>query len=329
MKGLSIIAGFLFSLVFLWLALRDTSWEDIYASFAAANIWFVVPLLGCLCVYYLMRAARWRRILDRSHKASTGQLIPALMIGAAGNNLLPAHLGEVVRIYYTGEKLQIAKSTVLATLVVERVFDLIAVLAIFAVALLLVTVSFKLKILALLVMLATLALYIACWLMGRYSDSFVSMVGKCAARFSTSFSEGVVYHAEHLAQGMKSLQSGKDRNYVLLNSLMQWLCMAACIYCAILAFGLETGFAAAVVVLGITVMGLLLPTSPGFFGTIEYAFVLGLGAIGIDASTAFSVAIFYHIPAWITVCCTGVALFMSSNMSLRDIVKARKSRAGS
>lgn len=329
MKGLSIIAGFLFSLIFLWLALRETSWTSISESFTTANIWFALPMLGCLSVYYLLRAARWSRILRTTHTAGTAELIPALMIGAAGNNLLPAHLGEVVRIYYTGEKLQIPKSTVLATLVVERVFDLIAVLAIFAVALLSVTVSIKLKFLALMLMLATLVLFLTCWLMGRYSERFVSIIGKFSGRFSASLSTSVVYHADHLAQGMKSLQSSKDRNYVLFNSLVQWLFMAGCMYCAILAFALETGFSAAVVVLGITVIGLLLPTSPGFFGTIEYSFVLGLGAIGIDASTAFSVAIFYHIPSWVAVCFAGAVLFLANDMSLLEIVKARKGKAGS
>ncbi|MDX1737120.1 MAG: cation transporter, partial [Alphaproteobacteria bacterium] len=49
-------------------------------------------------------------------------------------------------------------------------------------------------------------------------------------------------------------------------------------------------------ILGLIVAGLTLPSSPGFFGTVEYCFVIGLAVVGVEANVAISVAIFYHVP---------------------------------
>jgi len=84
--------------------------------------------------------------------------------------------------------------------------------------------------------------------------------------------------------------------------------MAACIYLSFLALNIEASFWLAIIILGLIVVGLTLPTVPGFFGTIEYCFVLGLGAAGINPSLAISAGIFYHIPAWVAVTLTGLIL---------------------
>jgi hypothetical protein len=52
---------------------------------------------------------------------------------------------------------------------------------------------------------------------------------------------------------------------------------------------------------------LSLPSAPGFFGTVELCFVLGLKPYGIDAGQAFSAGIFYHVLAYVSV--TGSGLF--------------------
>ena len=234
-------------------------------------------MMVCLASYYFLRAARWSRILSTSHNATALELTAPLLIGAAGNNLLPAHMGELVRIYYAGTKLQVPKSTVLGTLVVERLFDLMAVLILFAVALLHVNISEKLPWLAGLLMLATLALYFTCWLISKYPNRFLSILTQLTFALPPKVSRAVTYHTGKLADGLSMLRSAKELGLVTLNSFAQWFFMAGCIYSSMLAFDLTAGISAATVVLGVTVIGLLLPTSPGFFGTIEYAFVLGLG----------------------------------------------------
>ena len=118
--------------------------------------------------------------------------------------------------------------------------------------------------------------------------------------------------------GLGALKAKNLYLEVMINSIFQWLLMASCLYSALLAFDIPASPFLGIILLGLTVAGLTLPTSPGFFGTIEYCFVLGLATIGVDASTALSAAIYYHIPAWISVTLAGLLLLRANNVSLRD-----------
>ncbi len=131
MKKIALYAGLTLSILFLWLALRHASWNEIVAAFERARWWCLIPMLVCQFVFYFLKAIRWRQLLSQTIEISSASLVPAMMVGAAGNNLLPAHSGELIRVYLAGEKFGVAKSTVLGTVMVERVFDLIAVTLIF------------------------------------------------------------------------------------------------------------------------------------------------------------------------------------------------------
>ena len=123
----------------------------------------------------------------------------------------------------------------------------------------------------------------------------------------------------NVGDGLSSLREGNLYLSLLLNSIVQWLLMAGCVYCAIYALQLDVSPLIAIVILGIIVAGLTLPTSPGFFGTIEYCFVLGLSTVGVDPSSALSAAIYYHIPVWLVVTLSGLLIVHLNRKSFRQL----------
>src|SRR5204862_5789578 len=76
-------------------------------------------------------------LISVGRKLPLGRLYSATMIGFMANNLLPLRLGEFVRARALGRRENLSKTTVFATVVVERVVDMITLLAIFGIALLL------------------------------------------------------------------------------------------------------------------------------------------------------------------------------------------------
>jgi len=123
----------------------------------------------------------------------------------------------------------------------------------------------------------------------------------------------------NLADGLSSLRYKNLYVKIMINSLLQWLLMAACIYISFLALNIDASIWLAVIILGLIVVGLTLPTAPGFFGTIEYCFVLGLTTAGVDPSLALSAGVFYHIPAWIMVTLVGLVLMHYNRFSFKKI----------
>ena len=93
--------------------------------------------------------------------------------GAACNNLLPAHLGEVVRVYLLGYESNISKSTILATLIVERIFDVIAVLLLITIALTMIDIDAQFHAAALFLSTIASAGLTVTYLAARYPDTTV------------------------------------------------------------------------------------------------------------------------------------------------------------
>lgn len=319
MKKFLIYAGVVVSILLLWLALKDTNWADIKHAFANATLWPMIPMFVCMIGFYWLKAARWRVLLSPTHKIPTRRLVPSMMAGAAGNNLLPAHLGEVVRVYYAGHTLDIPKTTVLATLVLERVFDIITVLALLSIAFFFGEFSDALYKAGALLLLIAICVIAASAVLTFYSEQCVSFIHGKLTFISTGLRETIADQLTNLGAGLASLREGRLYANVIVNSLIQWTLMAGHLYFALVAFNLDVSFLVAIVILGFTVAGLALPTSPGFFGTIEYCFVLGLATVGIDASVAISAAIYYHIPAWLAVTLGGLVIVHFNRLSFREL----------
>ena len=102
--------------------------RQIGGAFAQANYWTLLPIWLLLFVFYWIKAWRWRMLLAPLGDFRTGRLFPPVMIGFAFNNVLPAHLGEFVRVFVFSKQERQPFTPVLTSVVLERVLDIIAIL---------------------------------------------------------------------------------------------------------------------------------------------------------------------------------------------------------
>ena len=82
---------------------------------------------------YWARAVRWRYLLAPIGPTRFRTVFRATIIGFAALGLLPARAGDVLRPYLVARQEGLSLSSVFATIVIERVLDLIAVLSLLAV----------------------------------------------------------------------------------------------------------------------------------------------------------------------------------------------------
>src|SRR5262249_6531058 len=101
---------------------------------AGANYGYVAPFLFTLTLVYSIKAWRWVMILGPLGRYTICQVTPAMMIGFAANNVLPAHLGEVVRSAWFARRYRQRISAILVSQVLERILDTVAVLILFLLA---------------------------------------------------------------------------------------------------------------------------------------------------------------------------------------------------
>jgi len=304
------LLGLAIGVIFLWFAIRSVNIAELTAALAAANFLFSIPFLLLFGVFYWLKALRWVYLLEPTRVFSTRDLFAPMMIGFAGNNVLPVRLGELLRVYLLGREYGISKTLILATLILERVFDAISLLAMLVFAMLLTKIdSSDLSSALVLLTTATAMAVIAVYVVAR-PPNWITRIGLgCLNLLPDSASKRLAEKIYQVRDGFRAVKSARQIARVAANSLLQWAVLAACIHLAIIAMGVHIPAVASILVLGLIVAGISIPSAPGFVGTIELCFVIGLGLFGIGASESLAAAIFYHVLAFASVTGTG-AMFL-------------------
>ncbi len=129
-KKILFAAGILISIICSWLFVRKIEWSDLGVAFRKAEYIYIFPAIALMFISHYFRAIRWSVLISPVKKVSVLNLFSTIMIGFMANNVLPARLGEVIRPVMIARKEKIKVSTSFATVVMERVFDILGIIVI-------------------------------------------------------------------------------------------------------------------------------------------------------------------------------------------------------
>jgi uncharacterized protein (TIRG00374 family) len=313
-------AGVGLSVVSLYFALRGTDLRAIGVTLAGAHLWFVVPLVVAQILFYALKAWRWRLMLKPIQSVPTRKLVAPMMIGFMGNNLLPAHLGELIRVFLGAQLLKLAPSQLLASLVLERIFDFTAVLALFAWGAIVIpgvprelVAAGYLSAAASAVGMFGAAVYVI------WTEPMLRLAAWCTSLLPEKVRRAILDQLELGASGMGALRQPTLLAGVVLTSLLQWFLMSVCIYVSLRAMDAFAPAPASFIVLAATVLGVMVPAAPGFFGTLELTFVLALRPFMVEESRAMAAAVFYHVIPYLGVTLVGLFFLRQAGLRLREI----------
>src|SRR5262245_43554297 len=130
MFNLQTVVGLLVTGGIIWLGLTRIDLSQTIAAFAAVRVGFVFAAGALVVAAIAIFAVRWRVLLPTSPSVPLRFVFCYLMIGYMMNAIIPLRLGDLVRAYLLGRRHGIAVSTTLSTVVVERIFDVIAIVII-------------------------------------------------------------------------------------------------------------------------------------------------------------------------------------------------------
>ena len=278
----------------------------------------------------VFRALRWRYLLRPIKDAEFVHLFSASAIGLMANNLLPARLGEIARAWVIGEKADISKTASFATIVVERVFDGFTVIFFLAVVL----VSGRIELPAHLgkVAYAAVGFYVLALvflaLLRFNRKKAMSIVDFLTARLPAGGRAKVRKFIESFVEGLTVLKRPRDIAFAWFYSFLVWLPNILVMHLVIRSFDIGSSMLMTLPVFIVVTFGIMIPSAPGFVGTIQYGFVLGLALFGVAESEALGVSILYHAATYIPMTAAGLFCLAREGMSfsgLRQAVKEESS----
>lgn len=297
------IAAFVYS---LW----HVDLRELALLLSNGNYWLLLANLGILLVYFWLRAIRWAIILRPLGNYAAATVAPAMMIGFASNNLVPGHLGELIRTVFFSRQFRQSKSGVLVSIALERILDVIGILFVYFCGVLIAgTIPQSLQLGLGLIFIVLIGSFLVIILLLLNPDAVLNLWVKLSWRFP----EHIQIRIRHiLRNSIKALSTFKSPTMVIilcLHSILIWCLASAMVWISLAAYGSLVPVEVAMITLAVISIAYIIPNAPGYVGAIQAAYVFALSPFGIPHETAFAASVFFLIGQWVPVTAIGAVFF--------------------
>lgn len=287
--------------IFLYFALRGLDWAAFMASLQNANYWFIILILIWSSITNGVRAFRWRILLAAEKYIPLSKVFWANMAGYLGNNILPARAGEWIRASYVSAENELSFLFCLATGLVERLIDLIALvilgmLALSVSGLLSGTLQNAIKAMSVVALVGLVALLIL-----PYFGNKLHQIVQMLPILNIPTREKVSRWLDQFLQGIAALHHPTRAIAFILFTGLIWLLDA--IGVLLLAHALHLRFSLVEAFLLLAGLGLssAIPSTPGYIGIYQFVAVVVLQPFGISNADAIALIIFLQVSGLIIV----------------------------
>jgi uncharacterized protein (TIRG00374 family) len=294
MKKWRLWIGLLVSVLCLHLAVRDIDVRSLLEALRQVQLVWLLLALGLLFVVALSRAYRWRLLFYPLQGLRIRRLFHLLNIGYLVSSVTPLRLGDVLKAYLFAELEGFSAVRALSTVVVERIADTLAIVVLLLVLLPQVSLPAHLIRPALAVGLAAAGAVAVMAGVALRRQTSLALLNRVSARVAILKREPIRRSVLSAVDGLAALGSWAQVWRVGAWSLLIWLCAAVQYYLVMPAMGLALPFTAALLVLCLTSLGMVIPSSPGYVGVLEYLTVLSLSLFGVTKEAALGYALVLH-----------------------------------
>ena len=276
------LLGIAFGLGLLWIALAQIDLSQAADALLSASPQYLLVALVLYWSDIAVRIFRWRTLLSPIKRLSYHQVGRALIVGYAVNNVLPARLGEIFRADFVWRQYAVRRSSVLGSIVIERLLDGLTVVGLFGAGLLLATTVSGQGVLITAAITGAIGLVVGivaifCVLLFRQHlplDRIPWLKPRILA----------------LAEALEVVRGPEILRAAPL-SLIIWALECATFYFIVAACGIEPSITGLWIIVGAASLSTLLPSAPGFIGSLQIAFVLAFAALGFEAVPAVVAAV--------------------------------------
>jgi uncharacterized membrane protein YbhN (UPF0104 family) len=215
--------------------------------------------LGCYALAFALRSWAWTRAL---RGLSFAQSWAALHVSLLGNHVLPFRLGEILRVTSVVRRTDLRLEPVMATTVTMRLADLLSV--------------------------AVLALVAVPGLAGELVGAWAWVLAGALAVAAVPVLLWV--------RGLAARNGGvrMPAATIVATAFVAWALEAALAWQVAEAAGVSLAYHEAIAVTAVAIAAQTVALTPGGIGSYEAAGTAALAALGVDAGTAFAIALATH-----------------------------------
>jgi uncharacterized protein (TIRG00374 family) len=297
MRPLLALVGLAITAICMYIAVRGVDFDDAAQALRDSDLVWLLPALPVFAAAIVLRGVRWWALYDAEQRPPLRAVMYGLLVGYFFNNILPARAGEAARVIALHSRAKrTSRAEIIATVVVERVFDMLALLLILLCAYPWLPEISWLRNAAILGAIVTVILAVLIVLIVRYDARAVHWLLSPLRRIRRpGFAERVEEAAINATRGLVALRNPviAVRGFAL--TVASWVVLAISYWILMDAFHLDLPFAAAILVTVAVNLSLVLPSSPAALGVFEAATIIALDAFKVPQAEALSYALVLHL----------------------------------
>ena len=323
-RSLQLLIGIAVSAFFIYLTVPSLHLPEVARTIRAANYWWILPGIAVYFVGLWARAWRWHYTLRHLKPVPVRALYPLVCIGYFGNNVYPFRAGEVIRSYVLKRRHDIAITSSLATVIIERVFDGLVMLVFVFLALPFAPMPEQFRSLVVILtvlMLAATAVFV--WMAvrpRRVAAVYWWLADRLLPRQIRTRTDDLY---ERFMAGLASMGRGRDILLIFGTSVVIWLLETVKYWFVMHAFDFQVGFIVLMLMNGLVNLATTLPSAPGYIGTFDTPGIETLAAFGVERNLAASYTFTLHAALWLPVTAVGAYYFWREHLRWDDFSQAQ------
>jgi glycosyltransferase 2 family protein len=284
------VLGIIISGVAIWILARSVDVPRTVDVLRTANPLWILVMVGTSVLDVAARGGRWQALLEPIKRLPYRRVLGYTYLGYLANNVLPARLGELVRSHALGEGEGISRTTVLGTVVVERIVDTVIVVGLAALAVLILGVAGTMSTAVVLG-----AVFVGLLVVGL----FVAMISHRlpgAERLTVAVERypRILELARRLREGLAVVSRPGTLARALLLSAAAWTASIATFIAGAQSVGIELTIPQAALLSSGVALATIVPSAPGYVGTFELTAVSIATIFAADPDAAFAMALLVH-----------------------------------
>lgn len=328
-KYLRFIILLAIAIAILWYFGRNLDWQQVSHSLRQAQPFYLVIAVIGISLGYLLRAIRWKVLLAPITETSLKELFATTTVGFTAVFFI-GRMGEFVRpMWLPMRDKRVRPSAALATIGVERIFDLAALVSFFSINLLWITPPIghesefeNLKIVGALFLLGVVLGFFCLFIYLKFSESVIGWFERLPEWLfiSGKIKRVVVSLLKQLTTALTILQDWREVVSVSFWTISLWLAIALPTWFVLLAFDLPLDFSHSLFLLGFTAVSSVIPTPGGAAGAFHAVTAVGLiyllgDAVGVIEQAA-AVSIVMHLVYFAPALLFGLYYFIHGDITI-------------
>ncbi|MBW2147255.1 MAG: flippase-like domain-containing protein [Deltaproteobacteria bacterium] len=306
----------------LFFALRGVDWESFIMKLSQIDVTWLISGMLIGQISNIFRTVRWSFLFEEEFRPSIVRLYQTMMIGYLANNILPARLGEAVRLESLRRTVGISRGQILTSLIVEKIMDGITLVMFIWIVMSFYRFPPWVSRLGWVCFSLFVGILAGCFIVMAMGATILRWIHSSTRLFG-SIGDRIFSFSSNAISGLEVLRNIGGLFRILLLSAAVWVVEVLAVYMIMRSMGLkEIHWVAPVLLISTLSLGMLLPSSPGYVGVYEFLCIQALAVFSVDKGHALGIALVMHTQFILLTVAIGIICLQTMNFKLLKMVKS-------